>query len=240
MSAPEISRRVVTFHHDDPRLGRHLVHDERSRAFALEPVALPTAKVLHTRRAPIFDQGEVGSCTGNAGLGMLASMPTLPPALVAKGVDPALWTERDAVELYSEETRLDDREIPGHYPPEDTGSAGLYLCKALKARGWITTYRHGFALTTALGWLGHQPIAIGIPWLNSMFQPSRLHHLRVDRRSGVAGGHEVCLDGIDPGRSLVRVCNSWGESWGDGGRAWLSYADLGWLLSQGGDAVAVY
>lgn len=210
-------------------LGRHQVHDERSRAFALEPRALPTSPVLHTRRLPIFDQGELGSCTANAALGLLCTGPTD----LGK-----VWTEQDAVDFYSAETRVDDgMGIPGHYPPEDTGSCGLASMKLAKADGWITGYRHAFSLTTALGWLGTQPISIGIPWLNSMFEPNSSHVLPVLRHSGIAGGHQVCLDGIDPHHSRVRLANSWGAGWGDRGWAWLSYADLGWLLNQGGDAV---
>ena len=212
-------------------LGRHQVHDERSRSYALAPVALPTKTVLHQRHVPIFDQGDLGSCTANAALGMISTG----PLNIGKP-----FVEADAVALYHEETLLDDTEIPGHYPPDDTGSAGIYSCKALRNRGYIASYRHAFSLTTALGWLGKQPISIGIPWLNSMFDPAKKTALIiVDKRSGVAGGHQVCLDGINPTTSQVRVANSWGPGWGDGGRAWLAYADLGWLLGQGGDAVTV-
>jgi hypothetical protein len=234
---PEVSRRVVTFHHVDPRLGRHLVHDDRSRKFALSTAPLPKVPVLHDRAIPILNQGDLGSCTANAQLGMLASGP-FPALLKARGIDVTRWTEDDAVSLYEQETSLDDREIPGRYPPEDTGSAGLYACQASRARGWISGYRHAFTTPTALGWLGRQPISIGIPWFNSMFEPDpRSHIVAVNRRSGIAGGHQVCLDGIDPKWSMVRLANSWGTSWGDHGRAWLSFSDLRYLLSQGGDAV---
>lgn len=223
----------------DKRFGRHQVHDDRSRAYALTPVRLPTVPVMHESRAPIWDQGQIGSCTANAILGVLSAMPTLPSVLLARNVDPAKWTEQDAVDLYEQETRLDDRVIPGHYPPDDTGSAGIYSCQAVKARGWIETYRHAFSLTTTLGWLGRQPVSIGIPWYESMSLPGRGAVIPVDRTSPVVGGHQVCLDGVDPHRSLVRVRNSWGTGWGDAGRAWLTYADLGYLLGRGGDAVVV-
>lgn len=214
----------------DPRLGRHQVHDERSRDFALAPVALPIVPVLHQRHRPIFDQGQLGSCTANAALGMLSTGPLW---------DGKPWTEAGAIKLYEEETLLDDRYIPGHYPPDDTGSAGIYSCKALANRNLISKYQHAFSLTTALGWLGRQPISIGIPWLESMFTPGKGALLTVDHRSPVAGGHQVCVDAIDPVHSRVRIANSWGPSWGDHGWAWMTYADLGWLLQQGGDAVTV-
>lgn len=215
----------------DPRLGRHRVHDPRSRGFALPPAALPTRTVLHERAIPIFDQGQLGSCTANAALGMISTGP------LNSG---RVFTEADAVSLYSEETRIDDRVIPGRYPPDDTGSAGIYSCKAMRARGYIRAYRHAFSLATTLGWLGRQPVSIGIPWLESMFYTNRTTGLvAVARRSRLAGGHQVCLDGIDPHAQLVRFANSWGPGWGRGGWGWLSFDDLGWLLGQGGDAVTV-
>lgn len=209
-------------------LGRHQVHDERSRAYALPAVALPTKPVMHERHIPVFDQGELGCCTACAQLGMLSTGP------LNLGRRFGMAEVRD---FYHAETLIDDAEIPGHWPPDDTGSAGLYACKVAQARGWISGYRHAFDPTTAIGWLGKQPISIGVPWLNSMFTLGKGNLISVDRRSGVASGHQICLDGVDPTHSLVRVCNSWGTGWGDQGRAWLRYADLAWLLGQGGDAV---
>lgn len=216
----------------DPRLGRHQVHDERSWAYRMAEDALPTKEVLHERHIPILDQGKIGSCTANAGLGMISTGP------LWKSTDP-VWTEDDAVTLYGEETRLDDEQIPGHYPPDDTGSSGLYLCKALQQRKLIESYWHAFTLRALLAKLAVQPCAIGIPWFNSMFEPDRNGLVDVRTGSGRAGAHEVCADGIDPRHQLVRFPNSWSPSWGDHGYGWLSFMNLGWLLSQGGDAVTV-
>ncbi|MEK6443614.1 hypothetical protein [Pseudonocardia sp. T1-2H] len=220
---------VHVFDRTDPRLGRHQVHDPASRAFSLTSTALPVQPVMHTRHVPIFDQGQVGSCTGNAGIGMLVTGPNW------RG---KVYTEADAVELYHEETLIDDREIPGHYPPDDTGSAGIYSAKALKARGLISGYRHGFTVTAALAELALRPITVGIPWLNSMFEPAKDGVVPVLHRSGVAGGHQICFDGIDPGVRRVRFANSWGAGWGKDGWGFLSYTDFAWLLSQGGDVTA--
>lgn len=208
-------------------LGRFQYHDERSRAYALTPVALPTREVLHERHIPIFDQADLGCCTACAALGMLSTG----PLNIGKP-----FNLDDVHTYYHDETVVDDAMgIPGVWEPTDTGSCGLASMKVAKQRGWITSYRHAFSVTTALGWLGKQPISVGIPWLNSMFEPYR-GTLVVDRRSGIAGGHQVCLDGIDPKHSRVRLANSWGD-WGDHGWAWLSYADLQWLLQNGGDVV---
>ena len=51
------------------------------------------------------------------------------------------------------------------------------------------------------------------------------------------GGHAVCLVGYDRGLGCVRVRNSWGASWGNGGEAWLPFS---WLsLGVCGEAHAV-
>lgn len=40
------------------------------------------------------------------------------------------------------------------------------------------------------------------------------------------GGHAMPIVGYDDARGAVRLLNSWGLLWGDGGYAWLSYAVL--------------
>ncbi len=233
---------VQIYNPSDPRLGRHIVHDDRSWNFALNPMhALPRQPVLHARHVEIWDQGDIGSCTANAALGMIS---TGAFALVTQQImdkTNSSWNgfrETDAVALYTEETLLDDREIPGHYPPDDTGSAGIYSCKALQKRGLIKTYRHMFTLEAALAALAKQPISIGIPWYNSMFEPSKRTGV-VKIKGAVAGGHQICFDGIDPNKKLARFANSWGEGWGQDGWGWISFDDLGRLLKEGGDAVTV-
>src|SRR5690349_5171214 len=79
------------------RLGRNIDHDERSKAFPAMVAPLRTAR--HGRHCLPFDQGDLGSCTGNAMAGALMTDP-----LYVQGRD---LGEKDAVELYSEATSLD-------------------------------------------------------------------------------------------------------------------------------------
>lgn len=220
---------VHVFTPTDPRLGRHQIHDEQSRDYAMSVAGVPAVSVLYERHAPIWDQGKIGSCTANAALGMLVTGPLWRPN--------HQYTEADAVKLYSEETRLDDRVFPGEYPPDDTGSSGLWSCKALKRRGTITSYRHAFGLNHALGVLARQPISIGIPWYDSFFKPDRNGLIRIEPGAEVVGGHQVCVDGLDSDNQLVRAANSWGAEWGADGWFWLQWDLLGRLLSEGGDAI---
>ncbi len=112
------------------RLGRHVEHDPRSRAFSAGTAAIKS--VRYKRHGNAFDQGELGSCTGNAMAGVLMTEP-----LWIRGRN---LTEADAVTLYKAATRLD--KIPGKYPPDDTGSSGLAVMKAAVKAKYIAGYSH--------------------------------------------------------------------------------------------------
>lgn len=223
----------------DPRLNRHIVHDARSWAYRLPETtqgqALPKV-VQHAREIPVLDQGELGSCTANALLGVLGTAPYA-DKLAVRGVQVSTWNEALATSVYHDETMLDDREIPGHYPPEDTGSAGIYSMQVARNRKWITSYRHAFTLNATLNALAKGPVSLGIPWLDSMFDPDADGLLTIDFSSGIAGGHQIVGDGYDLARGLVWITNSWSEGWGLKGRAAIPINGLSGLLRQGGDVV---
>lgn len=146
-------------------------------------------------------------------------------------------TENDAVALYELETRIDDRQIPGHYPPEDTGSTGVWSMAALMQQGRITSFRNTNRLFDVLLLLQDGPVSIGVTWYRSMFTPDAAGQIPMLPGSGIAGGHEVCLVGCSLEHQTVTVRNSWGSGWGKAGHATLRWADLSYLLTHGGDAV---
>ena len=219
---------VHLFEPTDPRLGRHVQHDERSRNWNLATYAvprLPTEPIRWERQGPLFDQ-DIGCCTACAGLGLMMTKP------FSTG---AVYTLADAHDFYAAETRIDG--IRGVWPPTDSGSSGLAAMKVLKRRGLIDGYAHAFSPLVAVAALARGPIAVGTVWLDSMFEP-RNGRLVVDRSSNVAGGHEYVINGWDPATRRVYMTNSWGDSWGDGhGGAEIDYDDFAWLLKQHGDAV---
>ena len=261
----------------DPRLGRSVCHDSESRRYRFPTAGLTPASVRHERRIPVLDQGQLGSCTGNAGIGALGTDPlyaTVASTLMLHGGTPTAeqaeqlkaaflgktrtpdvmllpkgaevtWTapphypltEAGAVQLYSDATRIDD--APGQYPPDDTGSSGLAIAKVLKAHDQIAGYQHTFSLDAALKALTLYPLMVGSVWLNSMFTPGPDGLLTVDFASGVAGGHEYDVDEYDEVRGWVGMTNSWAESWGLKGRAYMEVEAFGRLLDQQGDVIVL-
>lgn len=205
-------------------LGRHVWHDDRSRDYAVQETAAPLKSQLWPRRAPIFDQGQVGSCTGNAMAGWVGTDGD------GRAGNPTM-READAVRLYSAATRLDS--IRGVYPPDDTGSSGLAVAKAAKHLGEIQSYKHAFGLKAALAALQVGPVITGVGWTSGFDSPdsSGLVHVTSD----VRGGHEFLVRGIDVDRKLVWADNSWGHGWGVNGGFQFSWADWDALLHQQGD-----
>jgi hypothetical protein len=215
----------------DHRLGRHVNHDSESRRYRVDTTGLRIASVQHRRHIGVLNQGDLGSCTGNAGIGCLGTDPNYDTLPTIGGY---ALTQQGAVALYSAATRID--EYPGEYPPEDTGSDGLSIAKALRAAGDISGYRWAFSLDDALKALTASPLITGIPWYSSMFTPGSDGLVKVF--GALAGGHEIVVDEYDGARGWVGFTNSWGSDWGLAGRFYLAVEDWGTLLAQQGDVTA--
>lgn len=216
------------------RLGRHQWADPMQEKLDARKLfgkpELPTESVEHKRNCDPWNQGELGSCTANAAMGTLMTDPYYSGKWKP-------FTEDDCVNLYKLETRLDENDIPGEYPPEDTGSTGPWSMRALAQIGYVKSYRHATDYVTALNLLIDGPISIGVSWYQSMFEPDDKGQIHVDTESDLAGGHQISVVGLDVDEKLIKICNSWGVNWGVGGYCYLSWDDFDYLLKNGGDAV---
>jgi hypothetical protein len=211
------------------RLGRHIHHDSRSLAYRLR---LPEGAVLRdvnwARHIPILDQGQVGSCTGNAMVGALGSDPLYGDLPVGH---PHL-AEAEALRIYSEAEVIDG---DGPYPPNDNGSSGLSVCQAAKNDGLISGYTHSLSVTDFQVALQSGPVLLGCNWYDSFDSPDFSGLVSISPNAVVRGGHEVVCRVLQLSDSLIALDNSWGLSYGVNGMFAMKLATLDRLLGEQGD-----
>lgn len=211
-----------------PRLGRLIDHDEKSRNFAARRAAAPRS-VLWGHHAPVLDQGDLGSCTGNATAQLVN---TDHFALCRPN---GYLDEADAVKIYSLATRLDGIKR-NTYPPADEGSSGLGAAKAGKKLGYFTSYNHCFGFNHFAAAVQLQPVIVGTNWYEAMFNPDNQGF--VWPRGEDQGGHEYLCLGISYETKTLTFLNSWGDQWGRDGRFFMTFGTFTKLLAEQGDATA--
>lgn len=211
-------------------LGRNIRRDSRDAAYLHQRAGVTLATTLWPRNIPILDQGDAGSCTGNAETGALGTGP-LWDALAA-GARGKLTEKGMALPLYSAAETIDG---DGPYPPNDNGSTGQSVCQAAKNMGLISGYTHCVTLADVLDALMAGPVIVGVNWYDSFDTPSAAGLVTIARGAQVRGGHEFLLRGIDVAARTVSADNSWGTSWGISGSFMLGWDTLTRLLAEEGD-----
>lgn len=230
----------------DPRLGRHVEHDPRSRDYPFRiGTPKPEVDTFWADHAPILNQGNIGGCVGWTGADILNT--DFYPRKSGK-----YFTNADGLKFYEAATKADN--IPGYYLPgdpksSDTGSSGLGLAKALKSLGLIKSYTHAFSWNAFVQAILTQPVALGSLWTNKMFTPdaSGVAHVGSLAESNIAGGHEYMARGISFTRGLVLCRNHWTPTWDAKtnqqklpGEFWLTFHDLQTLLANQGDVTVLH
>jgi hypothetical protein len=210
------------------RLGRHVYHDSRNRAYPWRQADRKLTSQLWPRHIPILDQGNVGSCTGEEETGSLGTGPVW-DALSAG--QQATLTQTLAYQIYSFAETIDG---DGPYPPNDNGSSGPSAAQVAKNLGYISGYLHCFSLADVLDALETGPVGIGSNWYTSMDNPDSSGLVTVS--GSVRGGHEYLCRGKNVDTALLYFDNSWGTGFGLAGSFSMSYGSLTRLLSEQGDA----
>lgn len=225
-----MTERLERLPSSDPRLGRHVQHDERSKGFrVVAPRRVELRDVRHRRRGRRLNQGQLGACTFFSLCHALKCEPLWPVRNARVPLSAGF-----AVRGYSLATTLD--EFAGTYPPEDTGSSGLGACKAGVSLGVLKRFDWAFGGSEGRIAVMEQPVMQGTWWTNDMFHPDK--DGRVHPTGGDAGGHEYTWIGIDVERRRSWFWNTWGV-WGlDGsGLFYLTWDDQDALLARQGDLV---
>lgn len=217
---------------EHPRLGRKIaVLDPRSRRFAAVGSLLADDAPIVTktwRRYPrAFDQGWSSECTCYAAKGIINSGPLRP--FLERSVRLGL----DTTERYRYAQTVDEWEGEDY-----DGTSVLAAAKSFKEAGLIREFRWCFGTDDLLRTVSNYgPVEIGISWYESMFDTDEAGNLIVDFDSELAGGHAIEVHGVNTSNETVTLTNSWGESWGDRGRCYMTWADLDVLLADWGEAV---
>jgi hypothetical protein len=213
----------------DRRLDRIQQFDERSRAYGVSALALPTTlRGVAWRCTPRLDQGREGACVSFAWSHELAAVP-----VDVAGIDNAF-----AFAHYPLMQRVD--EWPGE-EPDYSGTSVLAGAKVMQGARHISGYHWAFSIDEVLQAISRAgPVVFGVPWKDSMYEP-RPDGL-LDCSGKVIGGHAILgrglrlrarLEGVS--EPVVRLRNSWSASWGIKGDAFLRVSDLEKLLAEGGE-----
>jgi hypothetical protein len=192
----------------------------------------------------------LGSCTANATTASLSERyasagKDLPAGLSASDVKA---NEEFAIKFYNVCT--DQTGDPSQeWPPTDCGSTGLFCCTELEKQKLITSYESGSTVHDAISMLQAGTVIQGTPFFNSWMSvdsegfvdgDGSPDALRAAVESGVAGGHETCqyaipqlgqtlLGGLDLKNTVIKVRNSWSDSWGLSGSFLIHASTLDYL-----------
>jgi hypothetical protein len=228
------TRRIPEIIVEGKRLGRHIRHDDRSLAY-LHPETDTIVSVQWERVIPVLDQGNVGSCTGNACTGILGTLPDDADlsALIAAGL---VLDENEALSLYSAAETIDG---DGPYPPNDNGSSGLSVAQAAKNAGLCSGYLHALSVAAAHSAIQAGPFMVGSDWYDSFDTPDANGLVAIAPGATVRGGHEYECIGYDAPSDLWHFVNSWGTSYGVAGHFYYSSDTFATLLASDGDVTSL-
>ncbi len=219
-------------------------HDPRDQLLATpEAAKLPTLASLRSHMPTVRDQGDLGSCTANAGAVMAEFV-----RWKETGTRPSRFSRLD---LYAT-----TRELEGTPLSDDSGCYVRDVLKALTKSGvcyellWpyivsrfstrppsaavkdalhhrATSYKAASTLAQI-----KQSIVDGYPLIFGFDCFESLMTEAVDRTGMIPmpddgeaniGGHCVTVVGFDDGKKALEIQNSWGTGWGIAGFGWLPY-----------------
>jgi len=145
--------------------------------------------------------------------------------------------EPRATTIYDEAIKVDEWPDNDNDTARQFGTSVRAGAQALRARGHLDTFGWAFDADTVIDWLcASGPIVLGTAWLESFSVPTAEGFLKVNPVTRVRGGHAYLANGVSLKRGAVRCTNSWGPTWNQRGRFWLSFEDLDWLIRREGEA----
>ena len=215
--------------------GRRKAIDPKDKDYPLRRLInledVPIARERPWNAPPPLDQGNTGipgresegSCTGHAGAHFLAAAPHM-----------HVLNSIFAVELYDGARKNDE-----WFGEDYDGSSVRGLMKYMMLKGLIKGgYLWAFTAETIRDYvLRYGPVIAGTDWYTDMMETDKAGYIKPT--GAMEGGHAYVILGHSPTRNAFRIQNSWSEEWGQGGRAWIQYDYMQFLIEQdGGEAVS--
>lgn len=217
--------------------------DHPLRANRLPADEVPIRNVNYLMPGYPLDQGQTGTCVGHG----VKHFELIAPVRRTKRLG-----YPTAIDFYLEATKRD----PWHNGEPDTGlQDGTSVTAAMLALRDVFGYIESFDWTQDIAEVlqfmslpDGGPVVLGLPWYQSMFTTGPDGIVKVDKASGLAGGHCITASWISVSRRLIGGPNSWGRPIDFGklnratgfrdGRWRMTWEDLGDLLLNGGVACA--
>lgn len=205
-------------------LGRIAAPDARDKRFPMAAAVadvetLPRARFWRT--GPVMDQGSSSHCVGYSWRQWLTSWPLPTPG------------GPSAPEIYRLAQEVDEWHGA---EPDYYGTSVRAGAKVLDGMGHIGQYLWAFDMPTVRKFiLTKGPVVFGTNWYSQMFTPKGGLVLP---RGANEGGHAYLCIGYTTEQRMFRFVNSWGETWGQGGRFWMREDDVARLISEQGEACA--
>ena len=170
---------------------------------------------------------------------------------VATGLDDVVGVERYAIGFYHVDTDQTG-DLSTEWPPTDCGSSGADVVTELESLGAISSDRVTSGANNLVSLLQTDGVMMGSPFFYSWEQPDPQGFIDGDGspealqaaiRSGLAGGHETYISGIEalqltetglviPSKTILKVRNSWSNTFGLGGSFLVHLSTLINLGSQ--------
>lgn len=190
----------------------------------------------------------LGNCTANAATAALSNVLTQQRFFQVTGCasyEDTRQGEIFAISYYNGETDLTGK--PGtEWPPTDCGSSGPYVVQYAEKLGLVTGQKIAHGPQNLVSLLQLDGVMEGGPFLNAWEDPpagavvdgnGSVSTLESQVQQGVAGGHETFISAIEslsltetgvvePAKTIFRVRNSWGGSWGDSGSFYVHLSTL--------------
>lgn len=204
------------------KLGRLPHFDERSKNFPIRSIAPQQEPVTREwETGSTLNQGTLSACVGFSWTHYLTSFPQQSIG----------FNEHHAIGIYRTAQTLD--EYPGENYEGTSCLAGVKALKILYSTV-IDSYHWAFSLNEVLSALSFiSPVVLGIDWFTEMFDPVMGFIIPRGRK---VGGHAILATGVNMELKYVTLKNSWGNTWGDGGKCKITFTDLEKLLKRKGEA----